>query len=154
MLQKRFWGALCRFLMIVVLNHKYEVQNYIPQLIIRTVPYPPRGRAWRPYYLWLFISDMGQATPEEYRRGCLSFTTTPPPFPPISMLGRALAGKTKSRIQYSPQHWTWGAGGWEALWILNSFYSCYAPIPDKGCNVSKFIMRHALKDFASEVHHS
>ena len=32
--------------------------------------------------------------------------------------------------------------------------SCYAPIPDKGCNVSKFIMRHALKDFASEVHHS
>ena len=70
------------------------------------------------------------------------------------MLGRALAGKTKSRIQYSPQHWTWGAGGWEALWILNSFYSCYAPIPDKGCNVSKFIMRHALKDFASDCNHS
>ena len=32
--------------------------------------------------------------------------------------------------------------------------SCYAPIPDKGCNVSKSIMRHALKDFASDCNHS
>ena len=147
MLQKRFWGALCR--LFVSCCVKSAVHLWAP------TAYPPRGRAWRPYYLWLFISDMGQASPEEYRRGCLSFTTThTPPSPLISMLGRALAGKTKSRIQYSPQHWTWGAGGWEALWFLNSLYSCNAPIPDKGCIVSKFIMRHALKDFASEVHHS
>ena len=67
------------------------------------------------------------------------------------MLGRALAGKTNHESSIHHNIELGGQGVWESLWILNSFYSCYAPIPDKGCNVSKFIMRHALKDMALPI---